>query len=85
MVDFPDEAMLPEAGCCSRMSGEDASSELKTCRSGDCCGVFLMDIEEIFSVISLRNAAVFVREGSLSVDCFISGDTGCEEVFEDLI
>lgn len=39
----------------------------------------------MFSVISFRNAAVLVRDRSLKVACFNSGDAGWETDFTDLI
>ena len=61
--------------------GRDTSSEVKTCRRGDCCAD-LVDLIEILSVISFRNDAVLVRDRSLKVACFNSGDAGWETDFK---
>jgi hypothetical protein len=75
IVDLPEDMLLTVVERVSWVTGDDVSPEVKTCRRGDCCG-FFGEITEILSVMSLRNAAVFVNGDSFIVDCFKSGDTG---------
>lgn len=77
--------MLPVVRRWFCAGGEDAFSEVKTCRSGeDCCGD-TVDLTDVLFVMSLRNVAVFVSECSLIVDGFVLGEPFFEECFEELI
>src|ERR1700737_864039 len=74
IVDFPEDVVLcPVVGRVSTTGGDDTSWGEKTCRRGECCG-FFCEIIEILSVISFRNAAVFVIGASFIVECLISGE-----------
>ena len=83
-MDFPEDEVLPVIGWESGMNGDDVSSEVTTCRRGDCCGGDLVDLIETLSLISFKNDAAFVRLRSFIVDCLALGEACCEEGFEDL-
>jgi len=85
-LDFSEDAELALGGGSSCASTGNTSSELTTCRKGDCCNLLDEAAAAILmlSVISLRNEAVLVSDAPCEGDCLLCGEDAIDESFPDL-